>query len=250
MARILIIDDNVLIRTLLREILSGGGHEVVASARDGLEAPGWEHEFRPALATLDMVMPGRSGLTTLHHLRMVDPSIAIVVCSAALTDSRIREARQLGANGFIQKPFDRRTVLDTVSAVLKDTAHGGPRRGPPLPPTTSDAPHSERREFPRVRGRLPVFVLPDGGHHPFDTETIDIGGGGLLLAGGPLKPGARVRFSLALGSRDGLIDGRGRVVRVSEFGQAALAFEQLSIADHERLIRFIQDRHMPAAHER
>jgi two-component system chemotaxis response regulator CheY len=247
LARILIIDDNVLIRTLMREILNGGGHEVVASARDGLEAPRWEHKFRPELATLDMVMPGRSGLTTLHHLRMVDPSIAIVVCSAALTDRRIREARKLGANGFIEKPFDRRTVLDVVGAVLKSLANREPPPRLPTPPTTSDEAHSERREFVRVRGRLPVFVVPEGGHQPFDTETVDIGGGGLLLAGGPLKRGTSVRFSLALGSRDGLIDGRGRVVRVTDSGQAALAFEQLSIADHERLIRFIEARYMPAA---
>jgi len=118
LARILIVDDNLLARTLLRDILTGAGHDVVGEARDGLQAPACVRELHPDVVTLDLVMPGRSGLTTLPHMLMVDPSLAVVVCSASLDQSRVIDALRLGAKGFIVKPFDRQTVLDGVRDVL------------------------------------------------------------------------------------------------------------------------------------
>jgi len=114
----LIVDDNLLCRTLLRRILSDGGHEVVGEASDGAEAPAWVHELRPELVTLDLVMPGRGGLATLEHLLMIDPSLAVVVCSASLDQRRVIASLRLGARGFIVKPFSHVTVLDTVRDAL------------------------------------------------------------------------------------------------------------------------------------
>jgi two-component system, chemotaxis family, chemotaxis protein CheY len=127
-ARILIVDDNLLCRTLLRRILTDGGHEVVGEAPDGVHAPACVHELRPELVTLDLVMPGRSGLATLEHLLMVDPSLAVVVCSASLDQRRVIAALRLGAKGFVVKPFSQQTVLDTVHDALA-YSNGGENRG-------------------------------------------------------------------------------------------------------------------------
>jgi two-component system, chemotaxis family, chemotaxis protein CheY len=118
MARILIVDDNLLMRTLLREILSGAGHEIVGEASDGLEAPARVRELHPDLVTLDLVMPGRSGIATLVHLLKIDPALVVVICSASLDQRRVIESLRLGARGLIIKPFNRSTVLEGVDKAL------------------------------------------------------------------------------------------------------------------------------------
>jgi two-component system, chemotaxis family, chemotaxis protein CheY len=117
-ARILIVDDNLLCRVMLRQILSDGGHEVIGEAGDGVQAPACVHELGPELVTLDLVMPGRGGLATLEHLLMIDPSLAVVVCSASLDQRHVIAALRLGASGFIVKPFNNETVLDAVHDAL------------------------------------------------------------------------------------------------------------------------------------
>jgi two-component system chemotaxis response regulator CheY len=123
-ARVVIVDDNLLCRTLLRRILCDGGHDVVGEAEDGTQAPACVHELRADLVTLDLVMPGRGGLATLEHLLMVDPSLAVVVCSASLDQRRVLAALRLGAKGFVVKPFDHDTVLDAVRNALTETGSG------------------------------------------------------------------------------------------------------------------------------
>ncbi len=247
MARVLIIDDNVLIRTLLREILTDGGHDVVGQASDGVKATAALHTFRPDVVTLDLVMPGRTGAMTLHHVLMLAPSLAVIVCSAALTPATRQDAKRLGARGFIEKPFDRHCVLDAVQQAL---AEHTPRGAVLLPAPASDALFewgADRRDFARVAVRLPILVIADDGGAPLDTRTVDVSGGGVLLEGDGLKLGAAVRFSLGLDPREVPVDGRARVARLTNDGQLALAFERVSIADHERLIHYLQDRHLAAA---
>ncbi len=119
LARILVVDDSLLIRKVLRELLTEAGHEVVGEARDGLEAPVRVRELAPDLVMLDLVMPGRSGISTLQHMLMIDPSLAVVVCSASLDERRVLRALQLGAQGFIVKPFGREHVLNAVEEALR-----------------------------------------------------------------------------------------------------------------------------------
>jgi two-component system, chemotaxis family, chemotaxis protein CheY len=118
LARIMIVDDSLMIRTLLREIFSSAGHEVVGEAADGLDAPLRVRELGPDLVTLDLVMPGRKGLTTLEHLLIVSPGLAVIVCSASLNQRTVLQALRLGARDFIRKPFDRTSVLDAVGRAL------------------------------------------------------------------------------------------------------------------------------------
>ncbi len=119
LARILVVDDSLLVRKMLTEILIDAGHDVVGQAQDGLEAPVRVRELHPDLVTLDLIMPGRGGLATLQHMLMLDPSLAVVVCSASLDQARIIAALRRGARGFIVKPFDPRTVLDAVNCALR-----------------------------------------------------------------------------------------------------------------------------------
>ena len=122
MARIVVVDDNLLIRRQLSDILTEAGHEVVGEADDGLQAPGCVHDLQPDLVTLDLVMPGRNGIETLRHLLLIDPSLPVVVCSATLDQDKVIQALQLGAKGFIVKPFSAETVLNGVQDALAPAA--------------------------------------------------------------------------------------------------------------------------------
>lgn len=124
MARILLVDDSLLARKMLREILVDAGHEVVGEAQDGLEAPFWVRQLRPELVMLDLVMPGRGGLAALQHMLLIDPGLAVVVCSASLNEDKIIAAVRLGARGFIVKPIARQAVLDAVDGALRSGGCG------------------------------------------------------------------------------------------------------------------------------
>ena len=257
MARILVVDDNLLIRTLLREILSGAGHEVLAEAGDGDEAIKRYLELRPDLVTLDLVMPRRDGLATLAELRHLDPRARVIVCSAWLTQPRVTTALRLGAKGFVSKPFDRRTLLAAVDAALAETGRAasgargaggagsaGGTEGPgPEPvvrrPDLPDAElRDERREFDRVAVALPVTLVLENAP-PIETWTVDVSGGGMLVTASGVPDDAHLGFQLTLGPGDAPVEGTARVARAPKPDQCALAFETVHADDHERLIAYL-----------
>jgi two-component system chemotaxis response regulator CheY len=119
MARIVIVDDNLMMRTRLRQILTDAGHAVVGEASDGLQAPDVVRSAKPDLVTLDMRMPGRDGLPTLQHLRLRNPDLAVVVISANVDQRRVIDALKLGARDFVPKPFSPEAVVTSVAKALE-----------------------------------------------------------------------------------------------------------------------------------
>jgi two-component system, chemotaxis family, chemotaxis protein CheY len=253
MARVVIVDDSLMIRTLLREILASGGHQIVGEAPDGLQAEACVRRLRPDLVTLDLVMPVRGGLDSIPYLLEVDRSLAVVVCSASLDQRRVLAALRHGAIGFIVKPFDAQSVLANVDAALalatsrNHAAAAGPNPAPPTAIPAGDR-SSEQREFTRVTAALAVRVTPPNGR-PLVTVTVDLSGNGLRLSSGNLALETRVGFRLELSAAQPPILGRARVARVDGDGRPALAFEHVSVADHERLNAYIQQ-HAPPSQAR
>ncbi len=109
--RVLIVDDALFMRNMLREIFSRGGFEVVGEAADGDEAVEGYRQLRPDLVTLDIVMPRVSGLQALKQIVAEDPEACIVMCSALGQEALILEAVEGGARDFIIKPFREQQVL-------------------------------------------------------------------------------------------------------------------------------------------
>ncbi len=263
LAHVLIVDDNLLIRHLLREILTDGGHTVVGEAKNGLEAPMLVRDLNPDVITLDLVMPGRAGLPTLKHLMMINHKLPVVVCSAFLNENHVIAALKLGAKGFIVKPFDRLAVLAAVSGALKESRVKEPRAASanePAPPVQAIAPATEpelvaavlaavknadeHREFARVNTSMRVVLEPRGG--VLDTITVNVSGSGMLLATGALELDDSVAFKLHLLDGGMPVTGTARVVRFDERGRAALAFEYLTVLDHERLTDYVREHQAPA----
>jgi two-component system NtrC family response regulator len=116
-SRILVIDDEHVIRELMREILERAGYETV-----GAETP--ERAFAlleeqdVALVVSDIVMPGLSGLELLVEVRARRPNLPVILVTGAGTDENLREASARGADGLVIKPFTHAELQGAVAAAL------------------------------------------------------------------------------------------------------------------------------------
>ena len=120
-AKILICDNEDVLRALVRAALGTGGYELV-EARDGDEAISVARSERPDLIVLDMMMPGRSGLDVLAEVRG-DPTLAgiKVIMLTARTQAADREAAaKAGADAFLAKPFSPLGLAALVEKLLAD----------------------------------------------------------------------------------------------------------------------------------
>ena len=120
MARILIVDDSLAIRMILRTILESAGHEVVAEAADGRRALIEYCKHKPDLVTMDMNMPGMAGLEAIEQLMQIDPEVLVLVVSALATKQMILDAMKLGAKNFLLKPFHENQIISVVNMVLRE----------------------------------------------------------------------------------------------------------------------------------
>ena len=125
--RTLIVDDTVLIRRMLAQILGGTEFEVIDVAADGQEAIEKFSELSPDFVLMDVMMPGISGIEAVRQIIAHDPTAQVVMCSAYGEESVVNEALNAGAIDFIQKPF----IADDVLETLRDVAAGsGTHRSP------------------------------------------------------------------------------------------------------------------------
>jgi DNA-binding response OmpR family regulator len=119
-ARILLIEDNESIRTVLRENLVHSGHTVI-EACDGREGLALFRQTGADLVVTDIVMPEKEGLEVLIELRNSQPRVKVIVMSGAglggVTDY-LATARLLGAAKVLRKPFATSVLLAAIDEVL------------------------------------------------------------------------------------------------------------------------------------
>ena len=118
MARILVVDDDTDIRTILADRLAARGHDVV-EAGDGLQALEISARDLPDLMLLDLDLPGADGFTVLERLRQETLPPTVVVITAFGTIEKAVEAMRRGAYDFIPKPFQPGHVELTVQKALE-----------------------------------------------------------------------------------------------------------------------------------
>ncbi|MEO7731971.1 MAG: response regulator [Kofleriaceae bacterium] len=120
MARLLIIDDEALVRRALRRILEGAGHQVTEAA-DGAAGMAAYLSDPQDLVICDMVMPVQDGLSTLRHLLAAFPAVKFIAMSGGCRTSAgslLDIAAWVGARMTLDKPLSKATVLDAVRVVL------------------------------------------------------------------------------------------------------------------------------------
>lgn len=110
MARILVVDDNEVIRGMLRFILGSLGHHVVAETGTGAEALEAFRRERPDTVTLDISLPDMSGLEVLKVLRAEGATARVVVVTGNNAEVLRQDALDAGADAVLLKPFDIKTL--------------------------------------------------------------------------------------------------------------------------------------------
>lgn len=103
--KIIIVDDNMLTRSMIKDLLTEMGHEILCEAENGNEAVQFYKERKPELMLLDMIMPGKSGLETLKEIKQFDPAARIVMVTAVQQDNMTQQLLEAGAAAVLHKPF-------------------------------------------------------------------------------------------------------------------------------------------------
>ncbi|MGI4885742.1 MAG: response regulator [Janthinobacterium lividum] len=116
--RILIVDDSFYMRTMLKNMLTDAGYEVVGEAANGQQALEMAASTKPDLITLDVILPDNTGLDVLRGLRKEAPDAKVVMCSAVGQEVIVNEAIENGALAYIVKPFSEERVLEIVGSAL------------------------------------------------------------------------------------------------------------------------------------
>lgn len=122
MSRILVIDDEHVIRELMREILELGGYDTVG-AETPERALALLDEEDISLVVSDIVMPGLSGLELLGEVRALHPDLPVILVTGAGTDEHVNEAMARGADGLVIKPFSHADLRSAVASALETSSN-------------------------------------------------------------------------------------------------------------------------------
>jgi two-component system chemotaxis response regulator CheY len=120
--RVLIVDDSPLMRTVVRRVmlLSGVEIDLCSEASNGLEALEWLHNHPVDLVLTDINMPQMSGADLLREMKRTGllARIRTLVISTDSTDHRIHDMIELGAHGYVTKPFHPEALRQELDRVL------------------------------------------------------------------------------------------------------------------------------------
>jgi two-component system, response regulator PdtaR len=116
-ARILIAEDEAIIRLDLREMLEEEGYEVVGEAGDGETALKLAENLRPDLSILDIVMPGMDGLAAAAAINKAELSAVLILTAFSQRDF-VERATKTGAMAYLVKPFDKQDLMPAVELAM------------------------------------------------------------------------------------------------------------------------------------
>ena len=117
MSTVMIIDDSKTSRSMLNNILTENGYEVIAEAEDG--QAGYEKycELHPDYVTLDITMPVMDGIQTLVKIKECDPAAKVIMVTAAGQKGKMLDAIKLGAAEFVTKPFETSQIISIMESI-------------------------------------------------------------------------------------------------------------------------------------
>ncbi|MBN1180269.1 MAG: response regulator [Anaerolineae bacterium] len=115
---VMLVDDTMFMRRMLRDILSREGFEIVAEAKNGREAVDLYRQVNPHMVIMDITMPEMDGIVAVREIISTHPTARIVMCSALNQEELIIEALEMGALDFVIKPFVPEKVMEAVNKAL------------------------------------------------------------------------------------------------------------------------------------
>lgn len=120
MYKLMVVDDSNIIRNKIARCEAGGLFNVIATAADGLQAVQQCKTHRPDVITMDLTMPRMEGLECIEKIMKFDPDIRILVVSALSDKATGIKALELGACGFLCKPFTEEALVDALYELVED----------------------------------------------------------------------------------------------------------------------------------
>jgi len=129
---ILVIDDELVIRDLLLDVLSRRGYQV-GTAADGASGLKMAEERQYSVVFTDIRMPGMNGVEVYKRLKVISPSSRVIVMTGYGLEEMIQEALDLGAFADVKKPFDLELIYGlaerAVESLRDEAAEGGEEPG-------------------------------------------------------------------------------------------------------------------------
>lgn len=116
--KVLIVDDEIFFRTVLREMLEKMGCNVIAEAGDGSEAVAAYRRERPDVTVMDIYMPETNGIDAIKEIVAYDPTAKILLATASDQEYDLEAALAAGAKGKLMKPFAPQEVFNTIKKLL------------------------------------------------------------------------------------------------------------------------------------
>jgi AmiR/NasT family two-component response regulator len=116
--RVVIAEDEAIIRLDLKEILLDEGYDVVGETGRGDEAVDLVRDHHPDLVILDVKMPGSDGLAAARAIRDLDIKVAVLILTAFSQRNLIDEARDAGVAAYLVKPFQRIELIPAIDQAM------------------------------------------------------------------------------------------------------------------------------------
>jgi two-component system, chemotaxis family, chemotaxis protein CheY len=115
MKNVLVVDDSLYMRTVIKEALEKAGYQVVGQAANGEEAIDMAFELKPDIITLDNILPDMIGTDILKVYTNEGLLSKVIMISAVGQESVIQEGLTLGAKAYIVKPFTAEQLIQEVN---------------------------------------------------------------------------------------------------------------------------------------
>ncbi len=117
--KVLIVDDSMVMRSMIKDILTKGGFEVVGQAKNGKEALEMYTQLHPDLVTMDVIMPGEQGTEVVKKIMATDAMAKIMVVSGLNQKNLLIEAMENGAKEYVVKPFEQDQLLEAANKTVR-----------------------------------------------------------------------------------------------------------------------------------
>lgn len=118
MARCLIVDDSKFMRRVIREALTEGNHIIIAEADNGDDALEIYKTEKPDFVTMDITIFGKDGIEAVQEIKKIDPKSKIIVVSALSEKTLKLNDKNLNADAYLTKPFEKAELLSLLEKLL------------------------------------------------------------------------------------------------------------------------------------
>ena len=118
MKKCIIVDDSKFMRKLIAEALREHGYLIAGEADNGQDGIDLYENIKPDFITMDITMEGKNGITAIEEIKTKFPESKIIVISA-LSETAIKiNDKNIKADAFLAKPFDKKELIDLVDKIL------------------------------------------------------------------------------------------------------------------------------------